>query len=179
MTDLITLIDNKYLTRVKELAKKGTCLRKGVGAVLIRNPFANYVTMDFETDSTLHWIKETILQNLSSDHYLVSEAFNTTLDNENTCKNMGSCLLYKGHCIRTIHSEIQCILKANQYERNNGWMYISTAPCFKCFQEIVYCGIKRIILADVSYWETHSDSDFREIIEQLAKEKEIEIVYAK
>jgi deoxycytidylate deaminase len=174
MTDLITLIDEKYINRSKELARKGTCLRKGVGAILIRNPFKNYVSLDFENDSTLGWIKSVILNNLNNDYYIVSEAFNTTVDRKNTCADQNECLMHNGHCIRTIHSEIQCILRSNYYERENGWMYISTAPCFKCFQEIAYCGIKRIILADKTYWETHKD--FENIILQMAKEKEIEII---
>src|SRR5574338_565009 len=128
MTDLISQIDNIYLQRVKELALKGTCLRKGVGAVLLRNPFKSYYELDWENDNSLKWIKENITKNLDNGHYLVSEAFNTTIDGKNTCKNLGECLIHNGHCIRTIHSEVQCILKANEFERENGWMYISTAP---------------------------------------------------
>lgn len=173
MTDLISIIDEKYLNRAKELAQKGTCNRKGVGAVLIRNPFNGYITLDFEHDHTLNWIKETIRYNLKENHYFVSEGYNTTIDNKNTCFEIG-CLMHGGHCIRTMHAEIYCILNANFYERENGWLYISTAPCLKCFQEIAYCGIKRIILSDINSWETHPD--FKLPIEQIAKEKGIEIV---
>lgn len=173
MDNLIDVIDRYYLDKLTPLKEKGTCLRKKVGAILVRNPFKCYSQWDYNIESNLDLIKATIRTNLKKDNYTVYESFNTSLTEE-TCESQGACLLHNGHCIRTLHPEIICILNSTFHQREQGWMYISTAPCYKCLQEIVYVGIKRIIVQDLSYWETHEELEKPCL--QLIKKYEIELI---
>lgn len=171
MDNLIDVIDRYYLDKLPFLKERGTCLRKKVGAILVRNPFKCYTRWDYNVESNLDLIKATVRTNLQKDHYTVYEGFNTSLTDE-TCETEGKCLLHNGHCIRTIHAEIWCVLNSTIYQRENAWMYISTTPCYKCLQEIAYVGIKRIVVQDLTSWKDHPDFEIpcRKLIEQFGIE---------
>lgn len=176
MDDLINEIDQYYLDKLPFLKKRATCLRRKVAAILVRNPFkcysGNYAQVDFNNEETLDFIKVNIRTNLRKDIYTVSEGVNTSLTEE-TCESEGKCLVHNGHCIRTMHAEIFCILTASIYQRDQAWMYISTAPCYKCLQEIAYVGIKRIIVEDLNSWQTR---DFEKPCRKLIEKYQIELV---
>lgn len=168
MYNLIDIIDRYYLDKLLSLKEKGTCLRKKVGAILVRNPFKLYSQLDSNHNPTLHWIIAQIRTNLNKDFYTVCEAFNTSIVEE-TCENQGHCLMHNGHCIRTLHPEVTCVLSASLDQKLQGWMYISTGPCYKCLQTMAFSGIKRIVVQDLSYWkEDHKDLEphCRELIRQ-------------
>lgn len=171
MDELIRRIDEIYLKRALEVSLKGTCLRKKVGATLTTNPFRNFITIPWEEN--LRTIQDCVEKGLELDSYHVSSAFNTTVTGRNTCEDLGECLMHNGHCVRTLHAEIGCILNSNERQRKGSWIYISTAPCIKCFQEIVYSGIKRVIMEETSVWQTHKD--FEKPIREMANEMGIEI----
>jgi len=55
-----------------------------------------------------------------------------------------------GHCIRTIHAEINAITQAAMHgiAIKDATMYTTASPCWSCFKVIANCGIKRIVFGE-------------------------------
>lgn len=120
-------------------AKKGNCKRRKVGAILVSDPLliAGYYEGGFEGID----YKDTI----------ISIGTNQCLALDKSCE-IQDCLIINGHCERTIHAEINCIENSKVLTTKNKWLYITTAPCIKCFQFIVLKEIKTIWYGDDDYW---------------------------
>lgn len=58
------------------------------------------------------------------------------------------CMMVGGHCVRTIHAELNCLLEVAPYEREGATMYVTHAPCPECQKLIITCGIKRVVYAE-------------------------------
>jgi len=61
------------------------------------------------------------------------------------------CLIYDGHCIQTVHAEINC-LSTLQNSYDNLICYVTTQPCLNCYKALVSFGVKQIY-----YYEPYSD----------------------
>lgn len=144
--------DAYMILKAEEASQAGNCIRRKVGAVLTQNPFMisrhyrNFEDIDFS---------EAIL----------SVGANRCLDEDESCEKIG-CFLVKDHCCRTIHAEINCINNNNLFNCKGKWLYITTAPCIKCFQQIVLEGITTVKYKDDSYWKINPDHKI--YIEKLA-----------
>ena len=55
-----------------------------------------------------------------------------------------------GHCVRTIHAEINAVAQAakNSVGIDNAEMYTTSSPCWPCFKVIVNSGIKKIYFGE-------------------------------
>ena len=73
-----------------------------------------------------------------------------------------------GHCVRTIHAEINAVAQAakNSVGIDNAEMYTTSSPCWPCFKVIANSGIKKI-----NYSEFYKD----ERIFEHAKQSGIEL----
>ena len=115
-----------YIELLNSISKKGTCLRKQVGAIIVK------------------------------DGKIISNGFNTSPIGFGTCKELG-CMVIDNHCIRTVHAEINALLKAGK-EAERGIMFCSTLPCIHCIKTIIQSGIQKIIYLEdynkesVDYW---------------------------
>ena len=60
------------------------------------------------------------------------------------------CLIEDGHCIRTIHAEMNALLQcAKQGVSTEGaTIYVTHFPCLNCTKSIIQAGIKRIYYAE-------------------------------
>lgn len=72
-----------------------------------------------------------------------------------TCKDLGECDMQDGHCVRTIHAEVNAIMLALRkgISIKGATIYSLLKPCFNCSKMIVAAGIRRIIYAGAAYDE--------------------------
>lgn len=72
-----------------------------------------------------------------------------------TCKELGECEIENGHCVRTIHAEVNAILCA----ATRGWnprgsiMYSLLKPCYQCTKVLVAAGVKTVYYGSAAYDE--------------------------
>lgn len=143
MNELLKKHNQFIMEKCYKVATKSKCLRKKVGAVLTFDPnkmsekYSNFSVLDF-------------------DENIISSGYNRSLD-EIGCSD-SECLMIDGHCQRTIHAEIDCIIKNTMFRNlDDKWLFVTCAPCLKCFQFIIASGIRKILYNDDSYWEKNPE----------------------
>lgn len=84
--------------------------------------------------------------------------FNDSLPKFKHCTNDNSCL-FKGHCIRTTHAEVNAIVRALKVINNlNGAKIYSThKPCYSCTKMLAAFGIMDIVYVN-DYDDEFSDA---------------------
>lgn len=82
------------------------------------------------------------------DNKIISTGFNGSLHGEGHCEDVG-CLVVNGHCIRTIHAEMNSIFRAEQCLKGCT-IYVTHSCCIDCYKAIHQVGISKIIY-DVEY----------------------------
>lgn len=76
------------------------------------------------------------------------------------------CFLIDGHCKRTIHAEINCLLETSPEERKGATLYVTHQPCPDCQKLIITSGIKKVV-----YGESYQPE-----INWLDRAKDIEVM---
>jgi dCMP deaminase len=82
-------------------------------------------------------------------HRVVSIGYNGTPPGKPHCDedNVG-CLLVDGHCVRTIHAEIQAMSRLRGVFENLV-AYVTATPCLNCYKALVAAGVKEIHCIDL------------------------------
>lgn len=77
---------------------------------------------------------------------IISTGYNGSPTGEDHCIDVG-CMIKKGHCIRTIHAELNAIMNGMETGVNlkGSTLYVTHFPCFNCAKHIVQVGIKRVV----------------------------------
>jgi dCMP deaminase len=116
----MTRLDDQYMARAHEVARRGTCDRARVGCVL-----------------TLPLVGE------------IGRGYNTAPAGSPTCDDAGH-LMHDGHCCRTTHAEIEALASAaiREIGTDGATAYITHAPCIGCAHALIAHGISRIVYAD-------------------------------
>lgn len=75
-----------------------------------------------------------------------------------SCEDEGECMMENGHCVRTVHAEVQAIALAARIGASlrGATIYSVNKPCFNCVKVISHTGIKRIVYAFVAYDESRT-----------------------
>lgn len=63
------------------------------------------------------------------------------------CEDVG-CMMVKGHCVRSVHSEINAIVQAARTGTPSlvgSTIYINKRPCVRCTLVIIQVGIQRVV----------------------------------
>lgn len=83
------------------------------------------------------------------DNRVISSGYNGSVSGEAHCIDVG-CLIEDGHCIRTIHAEINAILQCSKFgvSTEGASIYVTHFPCVHCSKSIVQAGIKNIFYAE-------------------------------
>ncbi len=83
------------------------------------------------------------------DNRIIAGGYNGSVAGEVHCIDEG-CLIEDGHCIRTIHAEMNALLQcAKQGVCTEGaTIYVTHFPCLNCTKSIIQAGIKRIYYAE-------------------------------
>jgi len=133
---------DKYFMQITELvATRSTCLRRSVGAVIVKNK------------------------------RILTTGYNGPPEGLKHCDELGGCLRDKlkipsgerMELSRAVHAEQNAIIQAAKLgiSIDGGEMYITTHPCFICAKMIINAGIKRIV-----YKEGYPDKFAREILKE-------------
>lgn len=62
------------------------------------------------------------------------------------CYDVG-CLMKGGHCVRTVHAELNTIIQAAYHgiSTESSTLYVNWLPCYNCTKALINAGIKRIV----------------------------------
>lgn len=139
--------DQYFLEIAKVVAKRSTCSRKQVGAVIA-----------------------------DARHRIVSAGYNGSPAGTPHCTDEDvGCLLKniegRDSCIRTIHAEANALAHAGtEGYRTRGWtIYVTVTPCYECAKLIIQAGVQRVVYAE--YYQSQST----ELVMALFKEVAITV----
>ena len=84
------------------------------------------------------------------DRNILSTGYNGSIVGQEHCTEVG-CLIENGHCVRTVHAEVNAVLQAakNGININSATIYTSASPCWYCFKMLANAGIKRIAFSEL------------------------------
>jgi len=82
---------------------------------------------------------------LVMDGMVVATGYNGSPTGKPHCIDEG-CIMSKGHCVRTIHAEINCMINAAKagIATNAGTIYTTHTPCNNCTLYLYQAGIKKV-----------------------------------
>lgn len=82
---------------------------------------------------------------LVREHRVIATGYNGAPAGQPHCIDVG-CLLENGHCVRTIHAELNALLQCSRYGIATVGvdLYCTDMPCRYCARALVQAGIQRI-----------------------------------
>ena len=100
------------------------------------------------------------------DKTILSTGYNGSIKGMPHCSDTGH-MMEEGHCVATIHSEMNAIIQAarNGVRIEGASIYITASPCWNCFKALANGGIKRIC-----YGEFYREDRSFEIADKLGIE---------
>ena len=96
--------DEYFMDMAVAAATRATCDRKHVGAVFV-----------------------------DSDRNILATGYNGSIRGTDHCDDVGH-MMVDGHCVRTVHAEINAITQAAKTGSNlkNSTVYVTASPCWNC-----------------------------------------------
>lgn len=88
---------------------------------------------------------------LVKDNRIVATGYNGSPPGIRHCDDSGH-LMEEGHCVRTVHSELNVLLQAaiqGGASTTGSIMYTKYSPCIHCAKYIIACGVKKVVVAKV------------------------------
>jgi len=130
--------DSYFMGLAFEVAKRSTCNRASVGAILVR------------------------------DKRILATGYNGSPTGLPHCHEAG-CLMFRGHCVRTLHAEQNAIIQAALHgiSIDEATIYVTHQPCFTCAKMIINAGIIRVV-----YGGDYLDELARQFLEEAGVELE-------
>jgi len=107
--------DSYFIHLAVQVAARGTCPRRQVGAVLTQN------------------------------NHLRSTGYNGSSAGQPHCLEVGCLLNAEGRCQRTVHAEANAIRDADPAALKDGVLFVTTMPCSNCAKMIACCPLKEIV----------------------------------
>jgi len=118
--------DEIYMEIANTVSKRSTCLRRKVGAVIVK------------------------------DNHVLSTGYNGTASKTRHCEELGGCIrqqlnIPSGQQLdicRAVHAEQNALIQAARFgtSTEGSIMYITVTPCFTCGKMIVNAGIKEVVV---------------------------------
>lgn len=83
---------------------------------------------------------------VNDDNRIVSTGYNGSVSGNPHCDDIGH-KMREGHCIRTIHAEMNALLYCARegISVKNCTAYVTHFPCLNCTKALIQAGIKKII----------------------------------
>lgn len=83
------------------------------------------------------------------DKRIIAGCYNGSIKGDEHCIDVG-CKVIEGHCVRTIHAEINAILQCSKFGvcTEGATIYVTHFPCLNCTKSIIQAGIKEICYAN-------------------------------
>ena len=94
---------------------------------------------------------------------ILATGYNGSIAGLPHCEEVGH-LMEDGHCVRTVHAELNAITQAarNGVAIDGGSVYTTASPCWPCFKNLANAGITEIV-----YGEFYRDERIFEAADQL------------
>lgn len=82
---------------------------------------------------------------LVRDQRIIAGGYNGSVAGDKHCIDDG-CYMVDGHCLRTIHAEMNAILQCAKFgiPTENAEIYVTDFPCLQCTKMLLQAGIKKI-----------------------------------
>ncbi|MDT6980411.1 ComE operon protein 2 [Levilactobacillus zymae] len=79
------------------------------------------------------------------DRRIIAGGYNGSVSGDDHCLDQG-CYLVDGHCVRTIHAEMNAVLQCAKFgEATDGAeIYVTDFPCLQCTKMLLQAGITKI-----------------------------------
>lgn len=79
------------------------------------------------------------------DKRIIAAGYNGSVSGDDHCLDEG-CYMVDGHCVRTIHAEMNAILQCAKFgEATDGAeIYVTDFPCLQCTKMLLQAGIRKI-----------------------------------
>ena len=79
------------------------------------------------------------------NNQIIATGYNGSITGEVHCEDT-ECLIDDGHCIRTVHAEINAILQCARTGTSlkDATIYVTHYPCVNCMKALLQAGIKKI-----------------------------------
>lgn len=83
------------------------------------------------------------------DNRVIAGGYNGSVSGEAHCIDVG-CYVEGGHCIRTIHAEINALLQCSKFgvSTEGSSVYVTHFPCVHCTKSMIQAGVKNIYYAE-------------------------------
>lgn len=103
---------------------------------------------------------------LVRDHRVIATGYNGSPSGQPHCTDAG-CFIEHGHCVRTIHAELNALLQCARYgiATQGVDLYCTDMPCRYCARALVQAGIQRIY-----YMRAYESPETLELVAQTGVE---------
>ncbi len=101
---------------------------------------------------------------LVKDRRIIAGGYNGSVSGDRHCIDHG-CYIVDGHCIRTIHAEMNALLQCAKLGVSTAGseIYVTHFPCLPCTKAILQAGVKKIY-----YLNDYRNNDYAlELIQQV------------
>lgn len=90
------------------------------------------------------------------DRRVIASGYNGSVSGDDHCIDVG-CYLVDGHCLRTIHAEMNAILQCAKFgaATEGAAIYVTHFPCLQCTKMLIQAGIKTI-----NYLKDYHDDEY-------------------
>ncbi|GAY74122.1 ComE operon protein 2 [Lentilactobacillus kosonis] len=105
---------------------------------------------------------------LVRDKRIIAGGYNGSVAGDDHCIDEG-CYVVDGHCVRTIHAEMNAILQCAKFgEQTDGAeVYVTDFPCLQCTKMLLQAGITKI-----NYLRNYHNDEYAQ---KLIRLKQIEL----
>ncbi len=105
------------------------------------------------------------------DRQVAATGYNGSVRGLPHCDEVGHDMV-DGHCVRTIHAEMNALAQAARRGAlvEGAWIYTTASPCWACFRVLVNAGIQRFV-----YGEPYREGEYRARIEEVAETLGLEV----
>lgn len=82
---------------------------------------------------------------LVRDKRVIAGGYNGAVSGDDHCIDVG-CYVVVGHCLRTIHAEMNAVLQCSKFgiPTDGAEIYVTDFPCLQCTKSLLQAGIKKI-----------------------------------
>ena len=93
---------------------------------------------------------------LVRDKRIIAGGYNGSVSGDVHCIDAG-CELCDGHCVRTIHAEMNAMLQCARFgvSTDGAMLYVTDFPCLQCTKSLLQAGIKQI-----NYLRNYHNDDY-------------------
>ena len=90
------------------------------------------------------------------DKRIIAGGYNGSVSGDDHCIDEG-CYLRDGHCVRTIHAEMNAILQCARFgmSTDGASLYVTDFPCLQCTKSLLQAGIK-----EINYIRNYHNDDY-------------------